>query len=198
MRKCNKCSQEKTLEEFPKNKGKHLGRGHYCRECSNKVIRDNSLTKNGVITAIWNGQRHSSRYRGMDMPTYTKQELSEWLINQKLFHELYDKWVESGYFKGNKPSVDRINDYVGYTMDNIQLMTFKQNLDKSHQDKINGKNTKQCRAVVGTIKGTEESTVFYSVAEASRVTGANGKNIQYCCQGKPKYKSAGGYTWKYL
>ena len=36
---------------------------------------------------------------------------------------------------------------------------------------------------------------FYSTREAERVTGIAQSNICSCCKGK--YKSAGGYVWKY-
>jgi len=198
MRTCKRCSTEKELSEFPKHKNKPLGAGHTCRKCSNEIIKASGRTKNGVVGAIWQGQLHSCRYRKMNAPTYSKAELSSWILEQALFHSLYSKWVSSGYLKKLKPSVDRLNDYKSYSMDNIQLMTFGENQDKSHRDKINGINTKQCKAVVATVKGTDKSAVYYSIAEASRVLGVDSKNINYCCQNKPKYKSAGGYTWKYL
>lgn len=198
MRKCARCSTFKELIEFPKNKNKHLGHGHTCKECSKREIEEYHKTKKGLISAIWNGQKASSRYRDMAMPLYTKKELSEWLRKQGLFHELYARWVISGYKKSRKPSVDRIDDYVGYQFDNIQLMTFGDNQEKSHRDKVNGINTKQCKGVIATSKGDGTETKFYSIAEASRQTGIDTKNINYCCQGKPKYKSAGGYKWKYV
>jgi hypothetical protein len=47
------------------------------------------------------------------------------------FYELYNNWIDSGYKKSDKPSVDRIDDYKGYSFDNIQLMTWKENNKKN-------------------------------------------------------------------
>lgn len=38
---------------------------------------------------------------------------------------------------------------------------------------------------------------YYSVREASRVTGVNASHIGDCCNNKPNRITAGGYKWKY-
>lgn len=38
---------------------------------------------------------------------------------------------------------------------------------------------------------------YNSIREASNATGAGRTNISFCCQNKPKYKSAGGFKWRY-
>ena len=43
----------------------------------------------------------------------------------------------------NKTFVDRLNDYKGYSFDNIQLMTWQENKDKGHRDCLNGINNKE-------------------------------------------------------
>ena len=43
----------------------------------------------------------------------------------------------------------------------------------------------------------ETREVFSSMAEASRKTGINSRTIGYVCNKDPKYKTAGGYHWKY-
>ena len=44
-------------------------------------------------------------------------------------------------------------------------------------------------------KTGELLATFPSTREAERVTGINHSNISACCLGK--YKSAGGYIWRY-
>ena len=196
-RKCGKCQEVKSLELFPKNKLKHLGRGHYCKQCSNEVIILYSRTERGLISQVYNGQRSSSRYRGHDMPTYSKVELSQWIRKQKLFTQLFKNWHNSNYNKDYKPSIDRKDDYKPYTLDNIKLMTWKQNQDKLSQDKKNGKHNKQSKAVLQfNLDGTLIKE-HYSIAQASRDLNINPKNIIYCCQQKPKYKTAKGFIWRY-
>lgn len=38
---------------------------------------------------------------------------------------------------------------------------------------------------------------YHSIREASRITCANKANIKFCCENKPRYKSAGGFKWRY-
>lgn len=42
----------------------------------------------------------------------------------------------------------------------------------------------------------EKNKIYNTVSEASEDTGADKSNIAKCCRGK--YKTAGGYTWKYI
>ena len=196
-RLCKRCKTSKCLSDFFKNKNKYLGRAHTCKVCATEVIRDFGRTKKGLACAIFNGQKSCARYRGMQLPNYSKKELEDWLFSQPTFNSIYEKWVGGHYLKDLKPSIDRIDDYKSYTIDNIQLMTWRGNREKVCKDKINGVNNKQNKAVVATIKGTDKTTMYYSVAEAARALKISGKNIIYCCKNKPRYKSAGGYTWQY-
>lgn len=38
---------------------------------------------------------------------------------------------------------------------------------------------------------------FVSIREASNKTGVNRRGISWCCLNKPKYKTAGGFKWKF-
>ena len=56
---------------------------------------------------------------------------------------------------------------------------------------------KMSKPVVGINKVSGLILEFPSAKEASRVTGVNQSSISACCKGK-RYKSAGGYIWKYI
>ena len=47
---------------------------------------------------------------------------------------------------------DRIDDYKSYTLDNIQLITFRENVLKAHEDQITGKNRKLNKAAINTAR----------------------------------------------
>lgn len=129
------------------------------------------------------------------MPTYTNKELREWLFSQKLFHELYDNWKINNYEINLVPSVDRIDDYFFYTMDNIQLMTWEENNKKGYSDRRNGKNNK-CNKVVRQYDLNDNFVAeYHSTMEAYRQTGISRGNISECCMGNRK--TAGGCKWKY-
>ena len=129
------------------------------------------------------------------MPTYSAKELKEWLYSQEEFHVLYDNWKRLDYQRDYVPSVDRKNDYIGYTMHNIQLMTWRENNEKCHKDKLSGANNKQSNAVVQCTKQGVPIREYYSGIEAERSTGINQSNIHQVCRGFRK--TAGGFAWIY-
>ena len=72
-------------------------------------------------------QRSSSKKRGHNPPNYTKDTLSQWLLNDWLFNLIFDNWVNCGYLKSMSPSVDRISDNQGYILSNLQIMSWSEN-----------------------------------------------------------------------
>jgi len=85
-----------------------------------------SRTQKGVITRLFIQHKSVSKKRGNKPPRYSKDELKEWLYKNG-FYAMWCQWVNSGYDKYMKPSVDRLNDYKGYSLDRIQLVTWEFN-----------------------------------------------------------------------
>jgi len=157
-------------------------------------------SKKGVITTIYGHQRSNSKRRGHTMPTYSKQELSDWLMAQPKFHILYDNWKRLDFQSAYKPSVDRKEDSIGYTMANIQLMTWGENEQKGNSDMRSAKlkhGHNPHKAVLQFTKDGEFIAEYVSIMDAERKTGVHQSNISKCCNGKG-YKSAGGFKWKYV
>lgn len=185
---CNKCNTPKEATQF------RLGRKS-CKSCEVIITIELERTKNGLAAKLYREQRYRSRLRGHKEPSYTKEAFTQWLFSRPNFNKLYLDWVLSGYHKSFKPSVDRIDDYRGYSFDNIQLMTWQENNVKGHKDRINGINNKKSNAVIqkdlqgNIIKG------FYSIAQAARETGINFRNIHAVA--KMQRKTAGGFSWHY-
>lgn len=71
---------------------------------------------------------------------------------------------------------------------------YKVKMSEDHKAKIQKAcveaTSKRCICV-------ETKTVYSSMAEASRKTGINSRTIGYVCNKDPRYKTAGGYHWKY-
>ena len=154
-------------------------------------------TKDGLIKAIYQGQKGSSIARGHNAPEYCIKWFTEWMCDKQFFHNQYDKWVKSGYDKDVKPSVDRIEDNVGYTKDNIQITTWKINREKSYKDTRSGKLKNGSRPQIEVSKYSLDGCFiesFVSIMEAKRQTGISNGHISECCNNKRK--SAGGFLWK--
>ena len=90
-------------------------------------VKAYSRTIKGLIVRIYLSQKGSSKERGHNPPTYSKEELHVWMTSQSNFKELYDNWIVSGHETDLRPSVDRLINSKGYSFDNIQLMTWREN-----------------------------------------------------------------------
>jgi len=190
MKQCTKCKITKNLSEFSKDKSRSDGYFPHCKACMAAYKR----SKEGVISTIYSGQRSRSKLRGHRPPEYTKQELQDWLFSQTLFHELYDEWVQSGYKKRLKPSVDRKYDDVHYCMRNIQLMTWGENRDKSAKDISRG----ILRVAPSVLQYDLEGNFIaeYRMQKiAAAATGVDQSKISEVCSGKRR--TAGGFVWRY-
>lgn len=198
MKTCTICKTTKNESEFSRNKSTKDGINRCCRQCNNERVKAYARTKDGIVTKIYSNQRDNSKKRNHQMPTYSKQELKDWLFSQPKFHILYDNWKRLDYQKGYKPSVDRKNDNIGYTMANIQIMTWGENKAKGHADTRSGKlkhGHKPQKAVLQFTKNGELIAEYISLCEAARRTNLYSGNISSCCLGKRKW--AGGFKWVY-
>lgn len=86
-------------------------------------------------------------------------------------------------------------------VDNLEWCDNKYNLNygtaqqRKIKKQINRKD--QSKPVLQYTKSGEFVKEYPSAAEAHRQTGVYMVNICTCCRGNSKYKSAGGYVWKY-
>jgi len=196
MKKCGKCGKSKDYDDFYKNKYSIDKLQYECKSCFNKRVKNIRRTKDGLISRIYSHQKGNSKRRGHNPPTYTKGELKDWLFNKQEFHELFYIWAESGYDKLSLPSCDRIDDYLSYSIDNIQLITWGENNIKGHNDRKNGINNKLSKAVLSINKITREEKEYYSISQASRETNIARYSIWNSCNDTSKL--AGGCYWKFL
>ena len=195
MKKCTKCNI--LTDNFPKRKTGKNGLSSFCRACHNKILKIHHRTKKGLTCQIYNGQKSSSKRRNHKLPTYSMQELREWLFSQKKFHELYNNWKNSGYKKNLIPSVDRIDNDKGYSFDNIKLMTWRENMDNAHRDAMVGKLVcgNLLKPIIQFDLKNNKINEFNSLNEAMRKTGVYSGNISSCC--RQERKTAGGFIWKH-
>ena len=195
---CTKCKELKPLSEFCKNKNYPDGHQCACKSCT-KIYREAyKKTKDGLIANIYSGQRDHSRNREHPAPDYSLEQLRIWVFNQSNFEELYKNWLDSGCDSQLAPSVDRADDYLPYTINNLlRVCTWYENWTRAHSDVKNGINNKRSKAVKQLTMDGEFVAEFYSVRQASRDTKVNCSGICNCCRGTDRYISAGGFKWSY-
>lgn len=198
MKICFKCGEKKELSLFYKHK--KMGDGYLgkCKSCTKVDVRSNEAdydkTEKGVIRVIYKTQNSSSKKRGHEKPDYSKNQLAEWLYSNG-FKVLYDGWVSSGYVKSKKPSVDRIDDLKGYSIDNIRLVTWNDNFKSAVSDKMNGKGSQgsQCKPVGKLDSNLELISAYVSYWSAVRECGYS---IEH--QIKNRVKCRNGFYWEYI
>ena len=195
LKECSKCGKIKSFKEFNKRTNSKDGLMGDCRICHNKRCKKYYKTLRGMIVGIYNSQTFHSKRRNHTLQDYTSEELINHAVEKTNIIEMYTNWVKSGYNSNLKPSFDRLDDYKPYTLDNLQLITWEENNKKGYEDRKNGINNKQSKAVIGVHKGSGDVVEFYSTHEASRQLNICNSNISKSCKGK--IKSVGGYIWSY-
>lgn len=153
-------------------------------------------TKKALITRIYSNQKTNSKRRNHSLPSYSKEEFSDWLFSQKLFHELYNTWKTSGFESDLKPSIDREDPYLPYSFQNIRLTTWIENNTAGNLDRRTGKNNKLGKPVqmCSPIGNHSVLREFHSQKEAERQTGIKSKSISVACY---KNTLAGGFKWRF-
>ena len=155
-------------------------------------------TVRGQVSSIYNHQKRNSRVRGHPPPTYSFEWLAVKSLNCKDYMRIHNFWVDNGCPKHLSPSYDRIRDNDPYTWDNIQIMTWQENEQKSRDDMRSGKIINNGHPQKVVYQYTLHSVFvgeYHSMQEASRQTGIPAGNICKACQGV-RY-SAGGFLWSY-
>lgn len=196
VKKCTKCELTLDISNFGKRKHGQNGLNAFCIKCESERQLVHSRTKVGLIKRIFNHQKSSSKRRLHSMPDYTLNELKEWALGNYEFNRLFDEWVSSGYLKSLIPSVDRLDDKMPYSFDNIQITTWGFNNKKANADKLIGKlrTVNPLKAIVAICTKTNIKIEFISIMQASR-NGFNRAAIRRCCNGKQKcYK---GFYWHF-
>ena len=153
------------------------------------------LNKEFQIRDIYHNQLKTSQRRGHLPPSYTVNDLKQWCLAQPLYHQLHSTWVSSGFLRSLTPSIDRLDDYKPYALNNIQLMTAGENLQKSFRDTSSGILNKRSTAVVQKTLDGVFVAEYPSMNLAGRSVGAvNGSMISAVCNGIRC--SAHGYRWE--
>ena len=192
---CTKCKTSKELSEYNVRKLSKDGFTSRCKICLSVSDKEYYHTIKGICYNLFYAHVHRSKLKSFAVPLYTKIELKEWIINQDNFKELYENWVNSNYKKELSLSVDRLDDYKGYSFDNIQLVTWEFNNKKGHDDMKNGINNKNSKSVLKYSMNGEFLGEYYSIRSVARILGVSERGIIRCCKGKQKY--ANGFKWKY-
>ena len=136
--------------------------------------------------------------RGHGELPYSKESFSDWMITNENFTSLINDWASSNYNVDFTPSIDRLDNSKGYSFDNIELVTWKENNKRGNRDMRLGKVLNGVSPQIPVSQFTLEGKFirdFVSVAEAQRHLNRPYLKITNACRGE--YKQAGGFIWKF-
>ena len=146
----------------------------------------------GKLRRIYNSQLRNSRSRGHSKPEYTLEEFIDKYSDDPKYKVLHANWVKSGYEKALAPSFDRLDDSKGYSFDNLQVVTWKRNNTKAHEDMRSSKLINAHKTIYRFKDGVV--TEFKSSAEAEKITGIGKSSILNVVNGHSK-KTRDGSIW---
>lgn len=190
MKTCSVCKKNLPLDMFNKQSTGKQGVRADCKDCLKRFIR----SKHGVINQMYSSSISRTKKKGFTPVSFTKGELEKWVYSNKEFHTLYDEWVLEDYPTALKPSLDRLDDYKGYSLDNIRIVTANTNVKRYYSDAINGINTKSAKPVEQYSLDGEYIKTFHSLSAAARSVNGIPSNINQVINGT--YAQAYGYKWK--
>ena len=137
---------------------------------------------------MYQAQIERSAIRGHEAPSYTYDEFHSWLVMNE-YDSMLKAWVNSGMKKNLAPSVDRIDNSIGYTIDNIRLVTWRKNLEAAFD--YFSENCK-CKKLLRIDIDNGTVTEYVSVSAAVRDMGYK---VEY--QIKNQVPCRNGFYWKY-
>ena len=158
----------------------------YMREYMKARRAKNKFEFMYISTRIYEGQTKNSKERGHNPPEWDLEGLRVWMQQQPQLESLLKNYRDSGD-SDLSPSVNRLDDEVGYSFDNIELITWKENREIE--------NTKRKRQVIQMDLNGKFIKEWTSLRDAGRELGIGGSCISKVCRGvRP---NAGGYKFKY-
>ena len=154
-KECFICHKIKPIDEFYTHKEMVDGHLNKCKECVKKYMRSRRVEcrKLDYKRHHYNPERllkhryYAIRFRTTSKakcgaqrnrkyaeraPDFTLEEWMDWCHNKTwgTFISLYRQWQESGFERRFAPSIDRIDNERGYTLDNLQWLTASGNYRK--------------------------------------------------------------------
>lgn len=149
------------------------------------------LTYKGLTANLYAKIRERSKRNNRQNDEFTLAEFRAFLEATDI-RRLFRRWERGNWSNKGRPSVDRIDCLLGYTFDNMQVITAQENRKKGDEEKIIlwGKPIHQV-SLSGNVVAK-----YPNIKKAMEMTGINRNNISSVLHGKRK--TAGGFKWEVI
>lgn len=143
-------------------------------------------SKNGWMNIRFCNLKSAHKRRGFKL-NFTKSDFIEWLYkNRERFNYLFSAWEKNNWDVNYTPSVNRLDDTKGYSLDNLELLTWRRNNELGH--KGIWKLVQERKPVI--LKKLDVEKAFVSSTEAAKFLGVSktslsdaSKNLSRRCKG---------------
>lgn len=107
---------------------------------NNAITKKYEKTKKGKLMRMYRNmqsrvsgiqKKKAHLYAGKEI--LNRDDFYEWALSSRDFHDLFERWENSGYDRKLSPTVDRIDPNFGYTIENMQWLTHSENSRRGGQ-----------------------------------------------------------------
>ena len=147
-------------------------------------------TPKGVLTNLYSKMKERAKNKNIDLPDFDLKTFHEIFLKDKKFLRIFEEWEKSNYTKAKKPSIDRINNKIGYLKNNIHIVSWSENRFKQSMERRSRKGK------VAQILNGKIINIFNSQREAYKKLNIQQSMLSMALTGK--CKTAYGYEWKYI
>lgn len=147
-------------------------------------------TPKGVLTNLYSKMKERAKNKNIELPDFDLKEFHEMYLKDTIFLRIFYEWEKSNYAKAKKPSIDRINNKIGYLKNNIHMISWSENRFKQSMERRSRKGK------VAQILNNKIVKIWSSQREVYKKLNLSQSMLSGALTGK--YKTAYGFEWKYI
>lgn len=117
--------------------GKRKAKGAACRFCHRLRATNAARTLVGCLQKRYRDLKAHSKSFGWPAPVFSSEEFVQHFINDPQYCGIHAAWVAAGFGKWLSPSTDRIDPTTPYVLENLRMITWRQNFLKGVRDDRN-------------------------------------------------------------